>query len=298
MTGDLCVRGFYKETGMSSEKISVFGGTGFIGGRFCEKYNNNAIKIPRDSRVPQSKQVLYLISTIHNYNVFDDPHLDINTNLTTLIETLEQCKGTDAVFNFVSSWFVYGQTKDLPADEGSNCNPRGFYSITKRCAEQLLISYCETFNIKYRIFRLSNVYGVNATKVSIKRNALQYLANEIVQGRDINLYNAGSDIRDYMHVDDTCRAMMVCMDSAPLNEIINIGSGTPQQIGQVMNYVKEKTKSKSELVPVTPPDFHKKVQVKDMYLDITKLKSLDFTPEKDFWNQIDRIIDISKENGE
>ena len=174
---------------MSNNKISVYGGTGFVGGNFCKLFERDVIAIPREQRTPESEQILYLISTIHNYNVFDNPHLDVDTNLRVLIETLEECKGRDVVFNFVSSWFVYGQTDELPATEDTNCNPKGFYSITKRAAEQMLISYCETFNIKYRIFRLCNVYGVNATKVSIKRNALQYLAGEVVNNRDINLYN-------------------------------------------------------------------------------------------------------------
>ena len=207
--------------------ISVYGGTGFIGGNFCEMYDDQVVKIPRDERDPKTKQILYLISTIHNYNVFDKPFLDVDTNLRVLIETLEECKEKDVVFNFVSSWFVYGQTDDLPASEESNCNPKGFYSITKRAAEQMLISYCETFDIKYRIFRLCNVYGTNATKVSVKRNALQHLTEEVVNGRDINLYNGGNDIRDFMHVDDVCRAMKICMEKAEFNEIINIGSGIP-----------------------------------------------------------------------
>jgi len=97
-------------------------------------------------------------------------------------------------------------------------------------------------------------------------------------------------------VDDVCKAMKLCMEKAPLNEIINIGSGTPIKFGQVMKYVKEETKSKSNFNSVEPPDFHKKVQVKDMYLDITKLRSLGFFPEKNFWDQIDKIIEISEES--
>ena len=280
---------------MNDDKISVFGGSGFIGSNFCQLYKHNTIKIPRNKREPESKQILYLISTIHNYNVFDNPYIDIDTNLRVLIETLEKCKDKDVVFNFVSSWFVYGQTDNLPACEQTSCNPKGFYSITKRAAEQLLISYCDTFDIKYRIFRLSNVYGVNATKVSIKRNALQYLCGEVVNNRDINLYNNGSDIRDFMHVDDVCAAMKLCMERSPVNEIYNIGSGIPRQFGEIMEYVRKKTESKSQFISVEPPDFHKKVQVKDMYLDTTKIRSLGFKPKKDIWRQIDKIINITKE---
>lgn len=280
----------------TSDRISVYGGSGFIGSNFCKMYESGVVKIPRDHRTPETNQILYFISTIHNYNVFDKPFLDVDTNLRVLIETLEECKDKDVVFNFVSSWFVYGQTEDLPVAEGAPCNPKGFYSITKRAAEQMLISYCETFDIKYRIFRLCNVYGVSATKVSIKRNALQYLANEVIHNRDINLYNGGDDIRDFMHVEDVCRAMKVCMSEASHNDIINIGSGTPIKFGQVMEYVKDKTTSTSKFKSVEPPKFHKVVQVKDMYMDVTKLKSLGFKPEKDFWDQIDSIIDLSLES--
>jgi nucleoside-diphosphate-sugar epimerase len=132
----------------TNDAISVFGSTGFIGSRFVDLCPRQTIEIPRESREPQSNDILYFISTVHNYNIFDDPYLDIDTNLNLLIEVLEKCKGKeDITFNFISSWFVYGKTNDLPAKESSCCNPKGFYSITKRAAEQLLVSYCETVNI-------------------------------------------------------------------------------------------------------------------------------------------------------
>jgi hypothetical protein len=63
-------------------KISVYGSSGFIGGTFCNLFSEDVIKIPRDQRKPESKNILYLISTISNYNVFDNLNLDVDTNLT------------------------------------------------------------------------------------------------------------------------------------------------------------------------------------------------------------------------
>ena len=137
-------------------EINVLGGNGFVGGRYCEM-TPDVIKNDRNDYEVKSKNVLYLISTVHNYNVFTDPYLDIDTNLTTLIKTLESCKGKDVIFNFISSWFVYGDV-GLPAKETDSCDPKGFYSITKRTAEQLLISYCETFDIKYRILQIGRAH--------------------------------------------------------------------------------------------------------------------------------------------
>jgi nucleoside-diphosphate-sugar epimerase len=270
--------------------ISVFGGTGFIGSRFSQMYRDQVKVIPRDTYKPSSKDILYLISTTSNYNVFDDLHVDIDTNLSVLMNVLKNCKEKNLVFNFVSSWFVYGKTEDLPALETSHCNPKGFYSITKRCAEQLIISYCETFGIKYRIFRLANVYGEGDNSVSKKKNALQFLINEVVNDRDINLYDGGKNIRDFIYVDDVCRAIYTCMKRSNLNEIINIGSGQPHQFLDLMNYCIKKTNSKSKIISVLPTEFHNIVQVKNMYLDVAKLRDTGFEQEVSINEGLDIII--------
>ena len=274
------------------KNISVYGSTGFIGSRFCQLYQDDVVKIPREQTNPETSEVLYFISTTNNYNIFEDPHVDIETNLNFLIDVLERCKDKEGlVFNFISSWFVYGKTDDLPAREDSVCNPRGFYSITKRAAEQLLVSYCETFKIKYRIFRLGNVFGETDSGVSKKKNALQYLINEVCNNRDINLYDDGSNIRDYIYVDDVCRAIRMCIDVAAYNEVVNIGSGMPRTIKEIVSYCKEKLDSKSNFTSIEAPEFHKIVQVKNMYLDITKLKNLGYNPEFNIWDKIDVIIE-------
>tara|TARA_R100000315_G_scaffold56221_1_gene30501 strand:+ start:542 stop:1390 length:849 start_codon:yes stop_codon:yes gene_type:complete len=273
------------------KNISVYGSTGFIGGRFCQLYHDDIVRIPREQRSPETNEILYFISTTNNYNIFENPHVDIETNLSLLIDVLEKCKGReDVVFNFISSWFVYGKTDDLPAHENSVCNPRGFYSITKRTAEQLLTSYCETFKIKYRILRLGNVFGETDADVSKKKNAMQYLINEIYNDRDINLYDDGSNVRDYIYVDEVCRAIKLCIDSAPCNETINIGSGNPRTIREIMSYCRDKLNSKSKFVSIDAPEFHKIVQVKNMYLDITKLKNLGYVPDLNIWDKIDVIM--------
>ena len=65
-------------------KISIFGSTGFIGSRFYNLFPKESLRILRGDMSPRSRQILYFISTVHNYNVFTNPHLDIDTNLTVL----------------------------------------------------------------------------------------------------------------------------------------------------------------------------------------------------------------------
>lgn len=256
------------------DKISVYGATGFIGTVFCDMFPNKVVKICRDERKPKSKNILYLISTVSNYNIFENLHLDVNTNLTILLEVLEYCKDNDIVFNYVSTGFVYGPDI-LYAKEEDPCDPRGFYSITKRTAEQLLISFCNTFDVKYRIMRIANVYGQDKT-VSSKKNVLGFLVNLMKQNKPITLYDDGMQLRDYMHVSDVCRALELVINKGELNQIYNIASGTALNFREIIETVKNNLNSNSELLSTETPKFNQIAQAKNFALNSDKLKSLGF----------------------
>jgi len=258
--------------------ISVYGSSGFVGSRFCNLYHAFIVKQDRDERKPRTKNILYLISTVDNYNVHSNITLDVETNLKVLCEVLDFCRDSDIVFNFISSWFVYGET-ELPAKEEYYCKPTGFYSITKKAAEDLLISFCKTYEVKYRILRLCNVMGNGDGKTSAKKNALSYMIDLLKKDEDVYLYDNGTPIRDVMHVNDVCRAIKLVIDKGNLNEVYNIGSGQPTRIGDIIGSAKEYLNSKSILGSKEAPTFHQIVQAKDFWLDTTKLKSLGFKPE-------------------
>jgi len=278
-------------------KLSVFGSSGFIGSRFCELYAENTIKIDRSDHQPKSDTLLYLISTVDNYNIHKDLHVDIDTNLNTLMSVLENIdrSNPNVVINFVSSWFVYGKNDILPFNEKySICNPTGFYSITKRAAEQMLISFCETFGVKYRIFRLANVLGEGDKKISRKKNALQHMIKCLCEDEEIFLYDGGNAVRDYIYVDDVCNALMHCIEHAPINEIINIGSGNRTVLNNLITLAKDRSNSNSKINIIQPPHFHDVVQVKDSYLDISKLKSYGYTPKHKVEDVIKLLVDHYK----
>ena len=280
-------------------KISIFGSTGFIGSRFSELYSKEVIRVPKHQYTPPTKNILYLISTVDNYHIHTNLHIDIETNLTVLMKVLENIKTTYTpeeapVINFVSSWFVYGQNEKIPFKEDSYCNPTGFYSITKRCAEQMLICFCETFGYSYRIFRLANVIGEGDEKISKKKNALQYMIKEIVEGNDVDLYYGGDVLRDYIHVDDVCRGIKLAIDKGGVNEIYNIGSGVPSKFLDLVNTTIEIATSDSKINNIPATKFHNIVQVRNSYLDVTKLSKLGFKVEYDATAAIERLVQYYK----
>lgn len=270
--------------------LTVLGGHGFVGGNYVKQYYDQAcgnivsVNDRNDYRV-KSKDVLYFIATSNNYNVFSNPFLDIETNLHTLIEVLENWRlrvdSGEGVFNYISSWFVYGpQQEPHNVPETAPCNPRGFYSITKHAAEQLLISYCETFNLRYRILRLANVVGPGAP-ASKKKNAIQHMINELAKGTDITVYGDGSQFRDVIHVDDCVRAIECVINAETTDEVYNIGigGGDAWPLIKIFEFAKRETKSSAEISLIKPPEFHSRVQVHSFTMNVRKLWWLGFQPQ-------------------
>ena len=259
--------------------INLFG-HGFIGSHYAKIYP--CIVNERNDLTPKSNQILYTISTVDNHTFKENPFVDIETNLTTLIRVLEMCKNNSTTFNFVSSWFVYGS--NIFADEESPCNPKGFYSITKRTAEQLLIEYCKEFDIKYRILRLANVLGAGDKKASEKKNALSYLIKKIKNNEEIVLQNNGLFSRNYIHVSDVCDAINLVMTKGKLNTIYNIGAHT-SLFKNAIDYVIDKTGSTSEVKSV------KGDSILSFGMNCSKLFNLSFIPKYSMYDILDELID-------
>jgi nucleoside-diphosphate-sugar epimerase len=186
---------------------------------------------------------------------------------------------------------VYGPNVQLPAREDSPCDPRGFYSITKRAAEQLVISFCETFDMKYRILRLGNVLGATDTKVSAKKNALQFLFNEMKAGKNIEIYEGGNFYRSYIYIEDCIDAIHTVVEKGNLNEIYNIGTTERMKFIDMLHYAGDLIGYQGEYRFVPQKEFHKKVQAKSFYLDVDKLYGLGFQHRYDPEHMIAAVLD-------
>lgn len=262
--------------------VNLFGGTGFIGRHYANLYHS--IINDRDDYVPKTNQILYLISTTDNYNIYTNPSLDIETNLTVLMRVLENCRGRDIVFNFASSWFVYDINSAQPAPESSLCRPQGFYSITKHTAEQLLSLYCNTFGIKYRILRFGNVVGPGDKNASIKKNILTYMIKQLQENQEIELWSSGQFYRDYIDVEDLCRAVNLVMKKAEFNTIYNISNGIPILFKDAIDYAAQKIGSKSKII------LDNKHSAKSFWLNCGKLRNLGYTPQYSIYQTIDKLL--------
>lgn len=253
--------------------LSVFGASGFIGSHWMNKNPENFAE-NRDSIKAQNNKILYFRGTTTNYNVFNDLQLDVNTNLNLFLETLKNT-GPDLEFNLVSSWFVHF--------------PKGFYSATKLCQEQLLESYCKTFGKKYRILRLCNVLGGDKKK-SAQKNALEYIIDKLKKNERIDVYE-GDNYRNYLHVSDVCNAIKLILENGELNTIYEIGDTKSYKLLDIINFCRDYLKSSSLIKIVETPKFHQIVQIKDFHMDSSKLYELGYKKQ---YNIEETLIQLCK----
>jgi nucleoside-diphosphate-sugar epimerase len=139
---------------------------------------------------------------------------------------------------------------------------------------------------------MSNVIGINDQKVSKKKNALQYMIQQLVHGEEVSLYE-GAILRDLIDVRDAADAIYHVLTNGNLNEIYNIGNGSGYSFEKIVYEVQEYLGTGSiKRIPI--PEFHKLVQAKDFYLDVSKLHSLGFESQFSVESAVFEIADYYK----
>jgi len=125
-------------------------------------------------------------------------------------------------FVFVSTANVYDSSAPAPFREGVTPErPRTPYSKSKKEAEILVLEAAARRGLPVTVVRLFTTYGQRQ-----RPDMVHYrFTTSLLRDRPLTLIGDGSDLRDYIHVDDACAAITACLDAIPAGEIINIGSG-------------------------------------------------------------------------
>lgn len=129
---------------------------------------------------------------------------------------------------FTSTIAVYGtyQPRPMPLTEDMEPRPDEFYGALKATAERELIdSGC------FKILRLANVYGYGSGLFSLSSGVAGKFVDLIARGEALRIFGDGSQLIDYVHIDDVCRAYeLALLAPAEQNFIFNVGGGQPISI--------------------------------------------------------------------
>ena len=245
---------------MNRLRIAVLGGAGFMGSNFVRYLTKNhedihvlvydkltyAGRVENLHDVIKNPQLKFVRGDICNeefleyvlrsfqpdivVNFAAETHVDrsinnpasfFQTNVFGVFILLEVLRRIDVKkFVHISTDEVYGDLHDVAgeADENWSLNPSSPYSASKASSDMFIKAYGRTYGLKYVIVRPSNNYGpYQHPEKLIPRTIIRLL-----YGKPATIYGDGSQIRDWLYVEDFCKALYIVTMNGGSYEIYNI----------------------------------------------------------------------------
>lgn len=202
------------------------------------------------------------------------PYEDLDLNAKATLNILECCRKFNpmAKIVFSSSRMVYGKLEQDYVTENCPTNPLSLYGIHKLTSEKYLMMYYKDFGIPVTILRLTNPYGPRQQIKHSKYSLVGWFIRQAIEGKVIKVFGDGSQLRDYIFVDDIVNAMLKCAEAfKAVGEVINVGSGQSTRFcDMVSEVIKCVPSGKMEFV--SWPENYEKIETGDVSLDLNKLK--------------------------
>ena len=125
-------------------------------------------------------------------------------------------------FVHVSTDEVYGSIEEGSWDEEQPLQPNSPYSASKASSDLLVRAYHRTHGLPVCVTRCSNNYG----PYQFPEKVVPLFVTNLMDGAEVPLYGEGANVRDWLHVDDHCRALHLVLEQGRDGEVYNIGGGT------------------------------------------------------------------------
>lgn len=285
-------------------KILILGGSGFIGSNLtellvnsCEKiiifdqknanYNNlnsiaNSSKIKiikgnfNDSTIIEKifdeneiDIVIHLICSIvpgTPLNLVIDK-MELNLNSTMKLLNIMQRKNVNKLVFFSTGGAIYGLNDQNINNENNPTNPINYYGWLKLTIEKYIQMCHNIYGLNYLILRPSNAYGKNQN-IYGNQGIIAVTLGNLIQNKKIIIWGNGKIIRDYIYIDDLCKALFFLIKKNKWNNVYNIGSGKGTSVNEILEIIKK----------ITGINFHinytqsRKIDIATNILDTSKLK--------------------------
>ncbi len=187
------------------------------------------------------------------------------------------------VFLQVSTDEVYGHVPKGRSRETDQFRPRSPYSASKAGAEMIAQAYSETYGLPVLITRGSNTYG----QYQYPEKLIPVLITNAIDGQKLPLYRDGSAVRDFVHVEDHCRAIDLVLHEAPAGGVYNIGTGVEtsgRQVAEAVLDIMGKPRGMIEYVADRPGHDYRYA------LDVDRITQLGWEPRVNLAEGLDRTV--------
>ncbi|MGA9524599.1 MAG: dTDP-glucose 4,6-dehydratase [Myxococcaceae bacterium] len=171
--------------------------------------------------------VMHLAAESHVDRSILGPEVFIQTNVLGTQVLLEASKAAGIRrFLMVSTDEVYGSLGPTGAfTESSPLQPSSPYSSSKASADLVSLAYHHTFGLDVVVTRCSNNYG----RYQFPEKLIPLMTVNALHDRPLPVYGDGQNVRDWLHVEDHCAALLLALEKGRAGEVYNIGGGAERR---------------------------------------------------------------------
>jgi dTDP-glucose 4,6-dehydratase len=192
-------------------------------------------------------------------------------------------------FLHVSTDEVYGSRDKGFFKETDPLNPSSPYAASKAGADRLAYAYHATYGLPILILRPSNNFG----PYQYPEKFIPLFVTNALEDRPLPLYGKGTNVRDWLYVEDNCRAIDLLMRQGKPGKAYNIGAGNEVQNIHVAENICDLLGKPRSLVKLVPDRLG---HDRRYAVDCTKIRALGWRPEKKFEEALASTVRWYEEN--
>jgi dTDP-glucose 4,6-dehydratase len=242
----------------------------------------------------RTETIVHFAAESHNSLAILDPARFFRTNV---LGTQSLCDAARRVgierFHHISTCEVYGDLaldSDESFSEESPYRPRTPYNASKAGADHVVRSYIETFGLRATITNCCNNYG----PYQFPEKVIPLFATRALEGETLPLYASTKNRREWLHVDDHCRAIELVLSDGELGETYHVGSGEEASIEQIADGVLAAAGQPESLKTIVPD---RTGHDRRYLLDSTKLRTeLGWEPTVEFEAGLEATVAWYRDN--
>ena len=159
-----------------------------------------------------------------------DPYTDLEINCRSQLSLLEACRRNNpaAKVVYAGTRQVYGRPERLPVTEDHLVRPTDVNGINKAAGEYYHLVYNNVFGVRACSLRLTNVFGPRQLIKHNRQGFIGWFIRLAIQDEEIQIYGDGSQLRDFVYVDDAAEAFLQAGASDACNGgVFNVGGSGP-----------------------------------------------------------------------
>ena len=222
----------------------------FVHGDICD---SGLVRLVLEEEHPDA--IVHFAAESHVDRSILGPGAFVETNVRGTFSMLEAARAAKtARFLHVSTDEVYGSIEPPDdADESYTLKPSSPYSASKAGSDLLALSYVTTFKLPVVVTRASNNYG----PYQFPEKLIPLMISNAMEDKPLPIYGDGMQIRDWLFVEDHCRAIWAALNHGEVGEIYNIGGSRALPNREVVSLILEQlNKPLSLMTPVTDRPGH------------------------------------------